>query len=117
MSHPWPAETAFRRIDLYVRDQKCAFCETALHVRAPQTVRIYLARSVPLEGAVGPLSAPGLPGPPWHGQPVGRNGPRPAAAHGRVGCVRLDRSSTLRAALVGPTNLCRTGGQPRDRSL
>ena len=34
MSHPWPAETAFRRIDLYVRDQKCAFCETALHVCA-----------------------------------------------------------------------------------
>jgi hypothetical protein len=34
MSHQWPAETAFRRIDLYVRDQKCAFCETALHVCA-----------------------------------------------------------------------------------
>jgi hypothetical protein len=34
MSHQWPAETAFRRIDLYVRDQKCAFCGTALHVCA-----------------------------------------------------------------------------------
>jgi hypothetical protein len=27
MSHQWPAETAFRRMDLYVRDQACTFYE------------------------------------------------------------------------------------------
>ena len=26
MSHQWPAETVFRRIDLYIRDQVCVFC-------------------------------------------------------------------------------------------
>lgn len=34
MSHQWPAETAFRHIDLYVRGQKCAFCQAALHACA-----------------------------------------------------------------------------------
>ncbi len=41
MSHQWPAETAFRRIDLYVRDQKCAYCETALHVCAHRKRRVF----------------------------------------------------------------------------
>lgn len=41
MSHRWPAETAFRRINLYVRDQKCVFCETALHVCSHRERRVF----------------------------------------------------------------------------
>lgn len=41
MSHPWPAETAFRRMDLYVRDQACTFCETKLHVCSHRKRRLF----------------------------------------------------------------------------
>ena len=41
MSHQWPAETAFRRIDLYVRDQKCAFCEAGLYVCSHRQRRLF----------------------------------------------------------------------------
>lgn len=41
MSHQWPAETSFRRIDLYVRDQRCAFCDVALHVCSHRTRRVF----------------------------------------------------------------------------
>jgi hypothetical protein len=41
MSHQWPAETAFRRIELYVRDQECAFCESNLHVRSHRTRKVF----------------------------------------------------------------------------
>jgi hypothetical protein len=41
MSHQWPAETAFRRIDLYVRDQACAFCEAGLHVCSHRRRRLF----------------------------------------------------------------------------
>jgi hypothetical protein len=41
MSHQWPAQTAFRRIDLYVRDQACAFCEGELHVCSHRRRRLF----------------------------------------------------------------------------
>ena len=41
MSHQWPAETAFRRMDLYVRDQACRFCETNLHVCSHRKRRLF----------------------------------------------------------------------------
>jgi hypothetical protein len=41
MSHQWPAETAFRRKDLYVRDQVCDYCESHLHVCAHRTRRLF----------------------------------------------------------------------------
>lgn len=41
MSHQWSAETAFRRIDLYVRDQVCAFCEAQLHVCSHRSRRLF----------------------------------------------------------------------------
>jgi hypothetical protein len=41
MSHQWPAETAFRRIDLYVRDQTCTFCEANLHVCSHRRRRLF----------------------------------------------------------------------------
>lgn len=41
MSHQWPAETAFRRIDLYVHDQACAFCEADLHVCSHRKRRLF----------------------------------------------------------------------------
>lgn len=40
-SHQWPAETVFQRIDLYVRDQKCAFCDTPLHAYAHRKRRLF----------------------------------------------------------------------------
>lgn len=41
MSHQWPAETAFRRKDLYVRDQVCAFCEGGLYVCSHRKRRLF----------------------------------------------------------------------------
>ena len=41
MSHQWPAETAFRRIDLYVRNQRCAFCEAGLYVCSHRKRRLF----------------------------------------------------------------------------
>ena len=41
MSHQWPAETAFRRMDLYVRDQACRFCEADLHVCSHRKRRLF----------------------------------------------------------------------------
>ena len=41
MSHQWPAETAFRRIDLYVRNQSCAFCEAGLYVCSHRKRRVF----------------------------------------------------------------------------
>jgi hypothetical protein len=41
MSHQWPAETAFRRIELYVRDQRCPFCESNLYVCSHRKRRVF----------------------------------------------------------------------------
>jgi hypothetical protein len=41
MSHQWPAETAFRRVDLYVRDQVCAICAARLHVCSHRRRRLF----------------------------------------------------------------------------
>jgi hypothetical protein len=41
MPHQWPSETAFRRIDLYVRNQACAFCEADLHVCSHRKRRLF----------------------------------------------------------------------------
>ena len=41
MSHQWPAETAFRQLDLYVRDPTCAFCEAGLHVGTHRHRRVF----------------------------------------------------------------------------
>lgn len=41
MSHEWPAETVFRRIDLYVRDQVCPFCEANLYVCSHRRRRLF----------------------------------------------------------------------------
>ena len=41
MSHQWPAETAFRRIDLQVRDQTCAFCQAGLYVCSHRRRRLF----------------------------------------------------------------------------
>lgn len=39
--HQWPTETAFRRVDLYVRDQACAFCGGGLHVCTHRKRRLF----------------------------------------------------------------------------
>lgn len=41
MSHQWPAETVFRRVDLYLRDQTCTFCEANLHVCSHRRRRLF----------------------------------------------------------------------------
>jgi hypothetical protein len=41
MSHQWPAETAFRRMDLFVREQACSFCEGRLHVCSHRRRRLF----------------------------------------------------------------------------
>jgi hypothetical protein len=41
MSHQWPAETVFRRMDLYVRGQTCTFCEADLHVCSHRKRRLF----------------------------------------------------------------------------
>ena len=41
MSHQWPSETAFRRVDLYVRDQTCPICEARFHVCAHRRRRLF----------------------------------------------------------------------------
>ncbi len=41
MSHRWPTETAFRRMDLYVRDQTCTFCEANVHVCSHRRRRLF----------------------------------------------------------------------------
>lgn len=41
MAHQWPAETVFRRIDLHVGDQTCAFCEGDLHVCSHRRRRLF----------------------------------------------------------------------------
>lgn len=41
MSHQWPAETAFQRVDLYVSDQTCAFCEEGLYVCSHRKRRLF----------------------------------------------------------------------------
>ncbi len=41
MSHQWPAETAFRRVDLYVRNQTCPICDARLHVCSHRRRRLF----------------------------------------------------------------------------
>jgi hypothetical protein len=41
MSHQWPEGTPFRRVDLYVRDQSCLFCEGNLHVCSHRKRRVF----------------------------------------------------------------------------
>jgi hypothetical protein len=41
MSHQWPSETAFRRVDLYVRGQACPVCEARLHVCSHRKRRLF----------------------------------------------------------------------------
>ena len=41
MSHQWPAETAFRRVDLYVRGQACPICDAKLHVCSHRKRRLF----------------------------------------------------------------------------
>src|SRR5665213_978074 len=41
MSHQWPSETAFRRVDLYVRDQTCPICDARLHVCSHRRRRLF----------------------------------------------------------------------------
>jgi hypothetical protein len=63
MSHQWPAETAFRRIELYVRDQQCAFCESNLHVCSHRSRRVF-ALEMPwlLKVRLGHCADPNCPG-------------------------------------------------------
>lgn len=63
MSHQWPAETAFRRIDLYVRDQACAFCQTSLYVCSHRKRRLFTLQGPWLVVArLGHCPDPGCPG-------------------------------------------------------
>lgn len=41
MSHRWPAETAFRRVDLFLGDQVCSVCGTGLHVCCHRQRRLF----------------------------------------------------------------------------
>jgi hypothetical protein len=41
MAHQWPAETVFRRVDLYVRDEACSYCGAALHVCCHRRRRVF----------------------------------------------------------------------------
>jgi hypothetical protein len=41
MAHQWPAETAFRRVDLLVGDQVCSVCGTGLHVCCHRRRRLF----------------------------------------------------------------------------
>lgn len=41
MSHQWSAESTFRQVDLYVRDQVCAICGTGLHACSHRRRRLF----------------------------------------------------------------------------
>lgn len=41
MAHQWPAETVFRRVDLYVREEACSCCGAALHVCCHRRRRVF----------------------------------------------------------------------------
>lgn len=41
MAHQWLAETVFRRVDLYVRDEACSYCGAALHVCCHRRRRVF----------------------------------------------------------------------------
>jgi len=63
MSHPWPAETAFRRIDLHVRDQACAFCGEGLYVCCHRKRRLFTLQGPwQLVVRLGHCPDPGCPG-------------------------------------------------------
>lgn len=63
MSHRWPAETAFRRIDLCVRDQVCAFCGEGLYVCCHRKRRLFTLQGPwQLVVRLGHCPDPGCPG-------------------------------------------------------
>ena len=63
MSHEWPAETVFRQVDLYVRDQACAYCEAKLHVCSHRRRRLFtLQGPCLLLARLGHCPDPGCPG-------------------------------------------------------
>lgn len=63
MSHQWPVETAFRRIDLFVREQVCSFCETSLHVCTHRQRRLFTLQGPRLLVVrLGHCPDPGCPG-------------------------------------------------------
>ena len=41
MSHVWPSETAFRRVDLDVKDRDCGLCDTPMHVCSHRQRRLF----------------------------------------------------------------------------
>lgn len=63
MSHQWPAETAFQRVDLFVRDQTCAFCDEGLYVCSHRQRRLFTLQGPwLLVVRLGHCPDPGCPG-------------------------------------------------------
>jgi hypothetical protein len=63
MSHQWPSETDFRKIDLYVHDQTCAACGQGLYVCSHRRRRVFtLLGPRLLVARLGHCPDPGCPG-------------------------------------------------------
>ena len=63
MSHHWPSETDFRKIDLHVRDQTCAACGKGLYVCSHRRRRVFTLKGPRLLVVrLGHCPDPGCPG-------------------------------------------------------
>lgn len=63
MAHQWRAETIFRRVDLYLRDEACSFCGAALHVCCHRKRRVFTLQGPRLLVVrLGHCRHPGCPG-------------------------------------------------------
>jgi hypothetical protein len=63
MSHLWPAETAFERVDLLLEGQECGFCKTELAMWGHRKRRVFTLRSPQLLVVrLGHCPEPGCPG-------------------------------------------------------
>ena len=61
--HQWPARTVFRRVDLYVRDQECDFCQAGLYVCSHRQRRLFTLQGPwRLVVRLGHCPDPGCPG-------------------------------------------------------
>ena len=75
MSHIWPSETVFERVDLFLDGQGCNFCETELAMwghrkrrvftlHGPQLLVVRLGHC-PDPDCPGPSPSPSVPGERW----------------------------------------------------
>ena len=118
MPYHWPADTDFALWELDVLDRDCPACgRQDVHLRSPLSPLSYPRRP----GGTG-LQAQSLPRSPLprarqDQEPRTRDHHRPALVGDRLGCLLLDRPSTVLAPLVDPPDPIRTPGRLRDQAL